>query len=151
MDRQSISGAWFAVEKGGAGTMDSAIWISTGARAIEMDYAGEVLNFAEPFSYRPPHINPRITAQGSVLVICPKPTEELYLPFVRKIVIDRTAHFTIKKRLNACGINRRHLFPDLAGLSDHLAWVYKHDWLAGYRKGSTKTWGSPNAAEETDE
>jgi hypothetical protein len=143
--------AWFAVEKGGAGGKDSAIWISKGARAIEMDHPGEVLNFAEPFSYRPPHINPRITAQGSVFVICPKPTEELGLPFIRKIVIDRSAHFTIKKRLNACGINRRHLFPDLAGLSDHLAWVYKHDWLAGYRADSTPSSASTEAPEETTE
>jgi hypothetical protein len=45
--------------------------------------------------------------------------------------------FTIKKRLNACGINRRHLFPDLAGLTEHLEWMYKNDWLTGYRQHLT--------------
>jgi len=129
--------AWFAVENGGATKVDSAIWVTREVRAIEMDYQGEPLNFAEPYSYRPPHINPRIAAQGSVFMICPKPTEELALPFARKIVIDHSAQFTIKKRLNACGINRRHLFPDIGGLSDHLTWMYKNDWLAGYRQDST--------------
>jgi hypothetical protein len=62
--------------------------------------------------------------------------------FKKKIVISREAEFTIKKRLNACGINRRHLFPDLSGLSDHLEWIYKNDWLAGYRtRGNAQTEG----------
>lgn len=127
---------WFAVEKGGGKKTDSAIWVTRGVPALDMDYPGEVLTLAAPHSYRPPHINPRITAQGSVFMICPNPTEEVALPFVRKIIVDRSAEFTIKKRLNACGINRRHLFPDLAGLSDHLAWMYENDWLAGYRDDS---------------
>ena len=131
--------AWFAVENGGADKIDSAIWVSRGISSIEMDHQGEIFNFADPYSYRPPHINPRITAQGSVFVICPRPTEELAQLFLRKITIDYSAQFTIKKRLNACGINRRHLFPDLGGLSDHLAWMYKNDWLAGYRTDLAKT------------
>ena len=69
-------------------------------------------------------------------MICPNPTKEVALSFSKKIVIDRSAEFTIKKRLNACGINRRHLFPDLSGLTEHLTWMYKNDWLAGYRPGS---------------
>ena len=123
---------WFAVEEGGSKSHDSAIWVTKGVRVLDMDYSGEVLTLAEPYTYRPPHINPRIQAQGSVFMVCPRPTDELDLPFLKKIVIKRPAEFTIKKRLNACGINRRHLFPDLAGLSDHLAWMYKNDWLAGY-------------------
>jgi hypothetical protein len=71
-----------------------------------------------------------------VFVLCPRPTEEVQPPFVRKILIEPGLQFTLKKRLNACGINRRHLFPDLGGLSDHLEWMYKHDWLAGYRPDS---------------
>lgn len=130
--------AWFAVENGGADKIDSAIFVTKEVRSIEMEHDGEVLNFADPYSYRPPHINPRITAQGSVFVICPRPTEELALPFLRKITIEHSAQFTVKKRLNACGINRRHLFPDLGGLSDHLAWMYKNDWLRAIGQNSRK-------------
>ena len=66
-------------------------------------------------------------------MICAEPREELVLPFCRQIVINKSVNFTIKKRLNACGINQRHLFPDLAGLTEHLTWMYKNDWLAGYK------------------
>lgn len=127
--------AWFAAENGGAKKVESAIWVTKGVPVLETDYPGNVLNLAEPYSDRPPHINPRIAAQGSIFMICPKPTEELALPFVEKIVIDHSAEFTVKKRLYACRINRRHLFPDLGGLSDHLA-IYKNDWLAGYIRGN---------------
>ena len=134
-----LAAAWFAVEKGGAKKSDSAIWIANGIPSIDHRYDGEVLTLAEPHIFRPPHISPRITAQGSVLMICPNPCKEVTLPFIKKIVISRAAEITIKKRLNACGINRRHLFPDLGGLSDHLAWIYKNDWLAGYRTKSKPT------------
>ncbi len=133
-----LAAAWFAVEKGGNKMSDSAIWVARGVPSVEIDYSGEVFTLADPMIYRPPHISPRIAAQGSVLMLCPKPTETVTLPFVKKIVIARSAEFTIKKRLSACGINRRHLFPDLSGLGDHLSWLYKNDWLAGYRDG--KSW-----------
>jgi FRG domain len=129
--------AWFAVEKGGAKKTDSAIWVSKGVRAASLDEPGDPLDLPEPAVYRPPHISPRIAAQGSILMICPQPTQEVAPPFSAKIVIDREVEFTIKKRLNACGINRRHLFPDLAGLTEHLEWMYKNDWLTGYRERST--------------
>ena len=46
-------------------------------------------------------------------MVCPKPVEEVKLTFLRKILIARQAEFTVKKRLNACGVNKRLLFPDL--------------------------------------
>lgn len=125
--------AWFAVEKGGAKKADSAIWVAKGVRTASLDEPGDPLDLEEAAVYRPPHISPRIAAQGSVLMICPQPAQEVAPPFSKKIVIDREAEFTIKKRLNACGINRRHLFPDLGGLTEHLEWMYKNDWLTGYR------------------
>lgn len=129
--------AWFAVEKGGAKTTDSAIWVAKAVRTVSLDDPGNPLDLQEPAVYRPPHISPRIAAQGSILMICPQPTQEVAPPFFAKIVIDSDVEFTIKKRLNACGINRRHLFPDLAGLTDHLEWMYKNDWLTGYRQRPT--------------
>lgn len=124
--------AWFAAESGGA-DKDSAIWVSRGIESMPLDYKGDPFSVDVPGAYRPPHITPRIAAQASVFVVCPEPTKELAPPFAQKVVIRRNAQFTIKKRLSACGINRRQLFPDLSGLSDHLCWMYKHDWLAGYR------------------
>ncbi len=129
--------AWFAVEKGGMPEkgVDSAVWITKGVPSVDFDHNAP-LDLDEPKTYRPPHISPRISAQGSVLMICPNPTEIVTLPFSEKIVIARSAEFTIKKRLNACGVNRRHLFPDLSGLTEHLTWMYKNNWLTGYKTGS---------------
>ena len=129
--------AWFAVEKAGAKAVDSAIWVTKQVPVLPSDFVGDPLTLPQPHTVRPPHISPRISAQGSVFVLCPIPTAEPNLPFTKKITIARGSEFNLKKRLHACGINRRHLFPDLAGLSDHLGWIYKNDWLAGYRGTAT--------------
>jgi hypothetical protein len=130
--------AWFAVEKAGAKSSqtDSAIWVARGIPAIDTDQALDPLKIESACIYRPAHVSPRIAAQASVLMICPDPTTEVALPFARKITIAKAAEFTIKKRLNACGVNRRQLFPDLQGLAEHLGWLYKHDYLAGHRPGT---------------
>lgn len=142
--------AWFAVERGSTKQVDSAIWVTKGVPSIEIDRSDDPLGLITPTVYRPPHISPRISAQGSVLMVCPNPTEEATLQFSKQILIDRSAEFTIKKRLNACGINRRHLFPDLSGLTEHLTWMYKNDWLAGYRVGASSS-PTPVADDTPDE
>jgi hypothetical protein len=121
--------AWFAVE---AVQTDAAIWITRGVPTINEGQENSS-DIERPRVFRPPHISPRIAAQGSVFIVCPDPSNEVHLPNLSKVVIKKSVQFTLKKRLSACGINRRHLFPDLVGLSEHLAWLYKHDWLAGYR------------------
>ena len=140
-----LAAVWFAVEKAGAKEVDSAIWVTRGVPPVDENYSGDPLTIKNPKIYRPPHISPRIIAQGSVLMVCPKPTKEVSLPVIKKITIDRLAEPTLKKRLTACGINKSRLFPDLIGLSDHLGWMYKNNWLAGYREeGSDKKTISPD-------
>src|SRR5258706_1818383 len=124
---------WFAVERGGGGEGDSAIWVTRGVAALGPVHEDSPFGIGFARSYRPPYISPRIAAQGSVFVLCPEPTRPFGLTFVKQITIQPDAEFTIKKRLNTCGINRRYLFPDLGGLGEHLGWLYKNDWLAGYR------------------
>lgn len=130
-----LAAAWFAVEKQGNKKVDSAIWVTKDIPSAEST-ATDPFAIKSAALYRPPHISPRIGAQGSVLMVCPAPTTDVHLPFLRKIQIPRKAEFTLKKRLSACGINRRHLFADLAGLCDHLGWLYNNDWLAGNRRAS---------------
>lgn len=133
--------AWFAVVKAGAKetingkTPDSAIWITRAVPTIPPTIKDPLLA-KNVYVYRPPHISSRIVSQGSVLMLSPDPPKELVIPHTKKIIIDSKIEFTIKKRLNACGINKRQLFPDLPGLCEHLAWLYKHDWLAGYNNQS---------------
>jgi hypothetical protein len=125
--------AWFAVEESENKKDEPGIWVARGVPSIEAEFRGDPLTLTAPRIYRAPFISPRIAAQGSVLMVCPSPERALTMPFLSKVAIERSVAFTLKKRLNACGINGRHLFPDLAGLSAHLSWLYKHDWLSGYR------------------
>jgi hypothetical protein len=125
--------AWFAVELGGGENHDSAIWVARGIpKAPDRFQDDPLAPGGQMIFYRPPHITPRISAQSSVFVLCPDPLVEIKPEFVRKILIDPKAQFTLKKRLSASGVNRRTLFPDLAGLSDHIDWLYKNNWLTPY-------------------
>jgi type I restriction enzyme M protein len=132
--------AWFAVEKAGVKPVDNeaAIWVTYGVPSIDPEDQRDPMTMRAPLVYRPAHVSPRIAAQGSVLMVCPRPTEPVKLPFVRKITIAKFAEFTLKKRLNACGINRHSLFPDMQGLAEHLAWLHKHDYLAGHVGGAAQ-------------
>lgn len=130
--------AWFAVEKAGAkkSQANAAIWVTHRVLSIDPDDTRDPLSIKKPVVYRPAHVSPRIAAQASVLMVCPEPTQPIRLPFARKVTIVRTSEFTLKKRLNACGVNKHSLFPDLQGLAEHLAWMHKHDYLAGRAKGA---------------
>jgi len=130
--------AWFAVEEAGAKEVDSAIWVTHGVPSVDPEDPRDPLAIRSPFVYRPAHVSPRIAGQASVLMICPKPTETVSLSFVRQVSIARRVEFTLKKRLNACGINRHSLFPDMQGLAEHLAWLHKHDYLAGRARSAAK-------------
>ena len=76
--------AWFAVEVSDTKAGDSAIWVTKDVPFIDGSYSGEVLTLADARIFRPPHISPRIGAQGSVLMICPTPCSDVSLPFRKK-------------------------------------------------------------------
>jgi hypothetical protein len=127
---------WFAVEKSGAKSnkANAAIWVTRGVKSIDPFTDTDPFAVDEPQIYRPAHVSPRIAAQASVLMICPNPVTAATLNFAHRITISREVEFLLKKRLNACGMNKRLLFPELSGLADHLAWLHKQDYLAGYRE-----------------
>jgi hypothetical protein len=133
--------AWFAVEKAGAekSGRDAAVWVTHSVASIDPDDTCDPFTIRSPLVYRPAHVSPRIAAQASVLMVCPKPTRPVALSFLRKVTIARKSEFTLKKRLNACGVNKHVLFADLQGLAEHLAWLHKHDYLAGRAKGARRS------------
>jgi len=81
-----------------------------------------------PLLVRPPHISPRITVQKAVMTLHPKPAEtwapdEMHFWPIKP---GRTA-FTLKGKLNFCGINAASLFPDSADRhTQSLDW--RHKW-----------------------
>lgn len=140
---------WFAVQKSGfietfdpkkkAVTIqrhDAAIWVVRNLPAVSEDEKQKPFEVRELKCYRPPHISPRISAQRSVLTLQECPTKQITSNKLVKFTIRSKACFEIRKRLDACGVNENSLFPDLQGLGGHLAWRYKNNWLAGYRRTS---------------
>lgn len=118
--------ASFAAERAGTGKNPPAIYAAKGIPVLQ--------GTEDPFKvktvsiYRPPHISPRIPAQRGIFTVHPKPDElELVPPRVEiwKLENKTRSAFWLKAILDACGINRAALFPDLDGLASHLGWRYK--------------------------
>jgi hypothetical protein len=78
-----------------------------------------------PGIYRPPHIAARIPAQRSVFTVHPDPTKVFATAKLHRWSIAASACMEIKRVLDACAVNEGSLFPDIDGLSRHLAWRYK--------------------------
>lgn len=73
--------------------------------------------------YYPPHISSRIPAQSSVFTVHKNPDVALRPKKIIRIKIN--APLTFKFNLNACGINKASLFPDINGLAEYQSWLYK--------------------------
>jgi hypothetical protein len=84
--------------------------------------------------YYPPHISPNITAQRSVFTVHRKPDQPFKPKGVERLVLKRhgtgTAAITYRLNLDAVGINRASLFPDINGLAETISWRYKWDRLS---------------------
>jgi len=80
----------------------------------------------DPGLIRPPDIDRRIAAQGSLFSIGSRPTEPIQPNEI--IPIDEESREPLLRQLDTLGINRRTLFPDLEGISDYLKWS-AHDWV----------------------
>jgi hypothetical protein len=113
--------------------INPAVWAIRGVKALSLEEKKNPFKVVEPRSYRPPHISPRISAQRSVFTIHGDPTKEFKVPEMWKFTISAKRSFRLKKRIDACGVNERTLFPDLAGVAKDIGWRYKNNWLAGYR------------------
>lgn len=125
--------AWFAVEDAERTDCNAAIWVTRGQPQVDADSSENPFLVAEPRVYRPPHLEPRMASQGSVLMLCPEPSKPVGLKVVHKITIKGKQRFHLRKRLDACGVNAKSVYADLAGVGGHLAWRYENGWLSGYR------------------
>jgi hypothetical protein len=136
---------WFAIGDYGPGSVTfegrtsttkqkiPAIWVARGIPRVKDEERDKPFAINEPRSFRPPHISPRIAAQSSVFTIHGDPTKPLTHEALWQIRITPKRFFELKKRIDACGINERTLFPGLDGIARDMAWRYKNNYLAGYR------------------
>ena len=74
--------------------------------------------------YYPPHISPRIPAQTGLFTVHKNPDKPFKPQNVVRITIGG-APLTLKLNLNACGVHKGSLFPDINGLAEHQSWLYK--------------------------
>ncbi len=89
----------------------------------------EVEKYPDPFQYHkvgkfiPKHITPRITTQGGLFTIHPKPDEPFEAKDMDKIIIPNSIRPALKRTLNKYGVDRFSLFPGLDGLAAHIEWL----------------------------
>jgi FRG domain len=115
--------AYFAAEAAEPDGKPPAIYAARGLPEVFSDT--DPFTVKEASIYRPPHISPRIPAQRAVFTVQPHPDRETFQASqVEKWEIEQ-GRLWLKMIMDACGINRASLFPDLDGLSEHLGWRYK--------------------------
>lgn len=114
------------------GEDEPGIWVIWDLKSVSPRDLDRPFQVKSPRGYRPPHIVPRFSAQGSVLSIHGDPTKPL--PVRRRILIpvERRACFALMKRLDDCGLNFATVYPGIDGLGRYLRWRYENAWLAGY-------------------
>ncbi|HET6595596.1 MAG TPA: FRG domain-containing protein [Anaerolineales bacterium] len=112
---------YFAVEE--PSEDDSVIYAYQSQSYIDVE------EHPEPFRYRtvgkfiPRHITPRITNQGGLFTIHPKPYEPFESDDMEKLIIPNNIRATLKRTLNKYGVDRFSLFPSLDALSAHIEWL----------------------------
>lgn len=111
---------------------DPGIWVIWGLKGVTRRDLDHPFSIRSPRIYRPPHVVPRFSAQGSVLSIHGEPTRPLKVARALRIPVDRNACFQLLKRLDDAGLNTATIYPGVEGLGKYLRWRYKNAWLAGY-------------------
>lgn len=126
---------WFAANsylERGHPDADPAVWVVWNLQAVGEAGLDRPFAVRSPRVYRPPHIVPRFSAQGSVLSIHGDPTQPLDVRNRLMLPVERRACFDLVKRLDECGLNYATVYPGVDGLGTYLRWRYLNGWLAGY-------------------
>lgn len=112
---------YFAVEE--ASEDDSVIYTYQDQSYIDVEKHTDPFQYREVGKFIPRHISPRITNQGGLFTIHPKPYEEFESEQMEKIIIPKDIRSTLKRTLSKYGVDRFSLFPGLDGLSAHIEWL----------------------------
>jgi hypothetical protein len=120
---------YFAVEE--PSEDDSVIYTYQNQSYIDVEKYTDPFRYKEVGKFIPRHLSPRITTQGGLFTIHPKPYEEFESDEMEKIIIPKHIRSTLKRTLNKYGVDRFSLFPSLDGLSAHIEWL---QWLQSKRQ-----------------
>jgi hypothetical protein len=116
--------AYFAVEDARDIAASPMIYCVKGPSVAPEDKYNSLDELDDVMLYYPPHISPRIPAQSSVFTVHRNP-DQTYEPSNIARVSIGSSPLTLKFDLNACGIHKASLFPDINGLAEHESWLYK--------------------------
>ena len=112
---------YFAVEE--TSEDDSVIYAYQNQSYIDVEEHTEPFRYRDVGKFIPRHISPRITNQGGLFTIHPKPYEPFESDDMEKIIIPKEIRPGLKKTLNKYGVDRFALFPSLDGLASHIEWL----------------------------
>ena len=112
---------YFAVEE--PSEDDSVIYAYQNRSYIDVEEYPDPFRYREVGKFIPRHISPRITNQGGLFTIHPKPYEKFESDDMEKLVVPNRIRSTLKRTLNKYGVDRFSLFPSLDGLASHIEWV----------------------------
>jgi len=112
---------YFAVEE--PSEDDSVIYAYQNRSYIDVEEHPDPFRYREVGKFIPRHISPRITNQGGLFTIHPKPYEKFKSNDMEKLVIPNRIRSTLKRTLNKYGVDRFSLFPSLDGLASHIEWL----------------------------
>ncbi|MEW6206661.1 MAG: FRG domain-containing protein [Pseudomonadota bacterium] len=113
---------YFAVEKEHDG--DSAIYVYSGTETVDTDTMPSPFDIDKVLRYRPPHITPRVVAQGGLFTVHNEPDKPFESPKIEKLIIKCKVRREMKAQLYKYGISRKTLFPGLDGLAADLDWLH---------------------------
>jgi hypothetical protein len=112
---------YFAVEE--ASEDDSVIYTYQNQSYIDVEEHTDPFHYRQVGKFIPRHISPRITHQGGLFTVHPKPYVEFESDDMEKIIIPKDIRSTLKRTLNKYGVDRFSLFPSLDALSAHIEWL----------------------------
>jgi hypothetical protein len=117
---------YFAVEE--PSEEDSVIYAYQEPSYIQVEKSPDPFRYNKVGKFIPKHITPRITTQGGLFTIHPKPYEPFEAENIDKLIIPKGSRATLKRTLNKYGVDRFSLFPSLDGLAAHIEWLQSnHD------------------------
>ena len=112
---------YFAVEE--STEDDSVIYSYRNQSYIDVEEHTDPCRYRHVGKFIPKHISPRITNQGGLFTIHPKPYEQFESDDMEKLVIPNRIRSTLRRTLSKYGVDRFSLFPNLDGLSSHIEWL----------------------------
>lgn len=116
--------AYFAIEDARQRLAPPMIYAVKDIPLAAAEKHNDIDELDEVVMYYPPHISPRIPAQTGLFTVHRNPQKVFEPQNIVRITIGRSP-LTLKLNLNACGVHKASLFPDIDGLAEYQSWLYK--------------------------